>query len=283
MRVLYVEDNPANVFLVKRVARMGNHEIINLIDGQQALRKFDDIQPDLVLMDIQLSGEIGGLDVVRELRERGVSTPIIAVTAYAMVGDKERCLEAGCDEYMAKPLPVPRLVELFETHSKRAAAATSGTDNTTETDETADNTATPGKKEPDVPAKTVEIPDVSDELDTDETDEPDETATKTATEAPAEKPVAQHDETATETAAKDHAEKPVAQHVATDSIPEEPGSSVTPPADATETARTETNHTQTIETDSAQTDKTAPATDSDADAENTTITESAEQPDVEGR
>lgn len=123
MRVLYVEDNPANVFLVKRVARMGNHEIINLIDGQQALRKFDDIQPDIVLMDIQLSGEIGGLDVVRKLRERGVTTPIIAVTAYAMVGDKERCLEAGCDEYMAKPLPVPRLVELFEEHGKKAEAA----------------------------------------------------------------------------------------------------------------------------------------------------------------
>ena len=123
MKVLYVEDNPANVFLVKRVARMGNHEIINYIDGGQALKKYDEISPDLVLMDIQLAGDKSGLDVVRELRARGVKTPIIAVTAYAMVGDKERCIDAGCDDYLAKPLPIPRLVEIFDSHNKRVLAA----------------------------------------------------------------------------------------------------------------------------------------------------------------
>jgi two-component system, cell cycle response regulator DivK len=123
MKVLYVEDNPANVFLVKRVARMGNHEIINYIDGGQALKKYDEINPDLVLMDIQLAGDKSGLDVVRELRARGVKTPIIAVTAYAMVGDKERCIDAGCDDYLAKPLPIPRLVEIFEAHNRRVLAS----------------------------------------------------------------------------------------------------------------------------------------------------------------
>jgi two-component system cell cycle response regulator DivK len=126
MKVLYVEDNPANVFLVKRVARMGNHEIINYIDGGQALKKYDEISPDLVLMDIQLAGDKSGLDVVRELRARGVKTPIIAVTAYAMVGDKERCIDAGCDDYLAKPLPIPRLVEIFDAHNKRVLAAGGG-------------------------------------------------------------------------------------------------------------------------------------------------------------
>jgi two-component system cell cycle response regulator DivK len=126
MKVLYVEDNPANVFLVKRVARMGNHEIINYIDGGQALKKYDDINPDLVLMDIQLAGDKSGLDVVRELRARGIKTPIIAVTAYAMVGDKERCIDAGCDDYLAKPLPIPRLVEIFDAHNKRVLAAGGG-------------------------------------------------------------------------------------------------------------------------------------------------------------
>ena len=122
MKVLYVEDNPANVFLVKRVARMGNHEIINYIDGNQALSKFEEISPDLVLMDIQLAGDKSGLDVVKELRSRGVKTPIIAVTAYAMVGDKERCIEAGCDDYLAKPLPIPRLVEMFKEYSEAASS-----------------------------------------------------------------------------------------------------------------------------------------------------------------
>ncbi|GAB5490818.1 MAG: hypothetical protein Phog2KO_10330 [Phototrophicaceae bacterium] len=122
MKILYVEDNPANVFLVKRVARMGQHEIINYIDGNQALQKFDEVNPDLVLMDIQLAGDKTGLDVVKELRARGVETAIIAVTAYAMVGDKERCLKAGCTDYLAKPLPIPRLVEIFQHYSDEAFA-----------------------------------------------------------------------------------------------------------------------------------------------------------------
>ena len=116
MRILYVEDNPANVFLVKRVAKIGQHEIVNFIDGREAIRKYDDVNPDLVLMDIQLVGETSGLDVVKELRARGVTTPIIAVTAYAMVGDKERCIAAGCNDYLAKPLPIPRLIEIFQQH-----------------------------------------------------------------------------------------------------------------------------------------------------------------------
>ena len=89
MRILYVEDNPANLFLIKRVAKMGDHEVINLIDGEEALRKIDLIKPDLILMDIQLAGQLTGLDVVRKLRQDGLTIPIVAVTAYAMVGDRE--------------------------------------------------------------------------------------------------------------------------------------------------------------------------------------------------
>ena len=118
MKILYVEDNPANVFLVKRVARMGNHEIVNYIDGDKALEMYSDLNPDLILMDIQLAGNKSGLDVVKAMRERGIKTPIIAVTAYAMVGDRERCIEAGCDDYLAKPLPIQRLVEMFKQYSE---------------------------------------------------------------------------------------------------------------------------------------------------------------------
>lgn len=114
MRILYVEDNPANLFLIKRVAKMGDHEVINLIDGEEALRKIDLIKPDLILMDIQLAGQLTGLDVVRKLRQDGLTIPIVAVTAYAMVGDRERCLEAGCNEYLSKPLPIGRVVELLQ-------------------------------------------------------------------------------------------------------------------------------------------------------------------------
>jgi CheY-like chemotaxis protein len=118
MRILYVEDNPANLFLVKRVAR--GHEVINYIDGEDALANFDADKPDLVLMDIQLAGHLSGLEVVRKLRSAGHTTPIIAVTAYAMVGDREQCMAAGCDDYIAKPLQIPRLVEMFDDYDKRS-------------------------------------------------------------------------------------------------------------------------------------------------------------------
>jgi two-component system, cell cycle response regulator DivK len=114
MRIVYVEDNIANVHLVKRVARMGKHEIINYIDGMDAFNNFDTDNPDLVLMDIQLAGELTGIEVVKKLRDKGYVTPIFAVTAYAMVGDRERCMEAGCTGYISKPIPIPELVRLFK-------------------------------------------------------------------------------------------------------------------------------------------------------------------------
>lgn len=120
MRILYVEDNPTNLMLVRRVARQ--HDLISYIDGEEALAKFDQDKPDLVLMDLQLAGKLNGLEVVQTLRQRGYAGPIIAVTAYAMMGDRERCLEAGCDDYIAKPLPIPRLVSLFEHYDQALSA-----------------------------------------------------------------------------------------------------------------------------------------------------------------
>lgn len=121
MRILYVEDNLANLALVQRLARIGNHEIISHPDGEAALAHFQQDKPDLILMDIQLKGALNGLDVVKKLREQGHKTPIIAVTAYAMLGDRERCLQAGCDEYLPKPLPVEQLVEFFERFDPKRA------------------------------------------------------------------------------------------------------------------------------------------------------------------
>jgi len=123
MRILYVEDNPANVFLVQRVARMGSHEVIHYSEGQPALDHFEADKPDLVLMDVQLPGLLTGLDVVKALRAKGHQTPIVAVTAYAMSGDRERCLEAGCNGYLSKPLPVGELVELFKRYEAQLKPA----------------------------------------------------------------------------------------------------------------------------------------------------------------
>ncbi len=132
MRILYVEDNPTNRLLVQRIARLGGHEVLNYTNGETALENFDRDKPDLVLMDVQLEGALTGLDVVRSLRAAGHMIPMIAVTAYAMVGDRERCLEAGCNDYLAKPLSVSELVTLFERYGKETAASTPQADLRTE-------------------------------------------------------------------------------------------------------------------------------------------------------
>jgi CheY-like chemotaxis protein len=113
MRIAYVEDNPTNLALVERVALMGKHQIISYTEGEIAVQELLRETFDLILMDVELAGEMNGLDVVRNLRSNGLKTPIVAVTAYAMQGDLDRCIEAGCNDYLSKPLPIPALVALL--------------------------------------------------------------------------------------------------------------------------------------------------------------------------
>ena len=82
-------------------------------DGQEAISMAVKERPDLIIMDIQLPG-INGLDVTRRLRETPLvsDTPIIGVTAYAMKGDREKIIEAGCDAYLSKPIDTRQLPEL---------------------------------------------------------------------------------------------------------------------------------------------------------------------------
>lgn len=133
MKIMYVEDNPANISLVQRIARMGGHQVVSFSNGEAALNSYEKENPDLIFMDVQIEGRLSGLDVVRGLRARGVKKPIIAVTAYAMLGDRERCLEAGCDSYISKPLPISELVELVQRYEvELSATAGVGARTTTE-------------------------------------------------------------------------------------------------------------------------------------------------------
>ncbi|NWG17281.1 MAG: response regulator [Chloroflexi bacterium] len=118
MRIVCVEDNEINLFLVRRIASMGGHEVIHYNNGWSVLEHFESDRPDLLLIDVQIVGTLDGLDVVRVLRAGGHQTPIFALTAHAMMGDRERCLEAGCTGYLAKPLPVADLVELFSRYAE---------------------------------------------------------------------------------------------------------------------------------------------------------------------
>jgi CheY-like chemotaxis protein len=107
-RVLVVEDNDMNMQLVEYLLEEGGYQIVKAASGEEALNIAREGDPvDLILMDIHLPG-IDGLSVVREMKndDRTKSIPILAVTAHAMRGDKDRFLEAGCDGYISKPIDV---------------------------------------------------------------------------------------------------------------------------------------------------------------------------------
>ena len=111
-RVLLVEDNEMNRdMLSRRLARRG-YEVVLAEDGIEGVRQAVEAQPALVLLDMSLPG-LDGWEVARRLKaEPGTSAiPIIALTAHAMAGDRERALEAGCDDYDTKPIELSRLLD----------------------------------------------------------------------------------------------------------------------------------------------------------------------------
>jgi two-component system, cell cycle response regulator DivK len=105
MKILYVEDNPQNMRLVRKMLRVGGYDMIEAIDGTTGIEVATNEVPDLILMDINLP-DIDGMEATARLKAdhdlRHI--PIIALTANAMFGDKERFLDAGCDGYLAKPV-----------------------------------------------------------------------------------------------------------------------------------------------------------------------------------
>lgn len=107
-RVLVVEDNEMNMQLVEYLLEEGGYEIVKAASGEDALSIARGGEPvDLILMDIHLPG-IDGLSVIREMKAdpQTGAIPILALTAHAMRGDKDRFLEAGCDGYISKPIDV---------------------------------------------------------------------------------------------------------------------------------------------------------------------------------
>ncbi len=116
-RILLIEDIDANQDLISRYLALFDHEVVVASDGQVGLTKarLERSEFDLVLLDMNLP-EIDGWEVARQLKadESTRSLPVIAVTAHAMVGDREKGLLAGCDEYVTKPLNFTVLLEKIE-------------------------------------------------------------------------------------------------------------------------------------------------------------------------
>jgi len=114
-KILLVEDNDLNRDMLSRRLTKRGYEVVTATDGEEGLVLAQAEQPDLVLMDMSLPG-IDGWETTRRLRAgAGTSTiPVIALTAHAMAGDRERALEAGCDDYDTKPVEMDRLLLKIE-------------------------------------------------------------------------------------------------------------------------------------------------------------------------
>lgn len=110
MLILYVEDNYENKLFVRRVLESMGHEMMEAETGHESLSIVEERVPDLVLMDINIPG-MDGLETAAKFKAnpRLTHIPIIALTANAMKGDRERCLAAGCNGYMQKPIGVSDL------------------------------------------------------------------------------------------------------------------------------------------------------------------------------
>jgi two-component system, cell cycle response regulator DivK len=113
--ILYVEDNPDNRLLVKRILMAEDYSLLEAIDGRDALNVLKTARPDLILMDINMP-DMDGYTLTAKIKslpgfER---VPILALTANVMRGDKEKTLEAGCDGYIQKPLDIDQLTREIE-------------------------------------------------------------------------------------------------------------------------------------------------------------------------
>jgi len=112
-KILIVEDNPQNMNLVEMTLRAGRYALLKATDGEKAMKIAVKDKPDLIIMDIHLP-KLSGLEVTKKIRQMPALShiPVVAVTAYAMRGDREKVIDAGCDAYLSKPVNTRELRRL---------------------------------------------------------------------------------------------------------------------------------------------------------------------------
>jgi len=119
-RILYVEDNFQNKRLVRKILTARGFDVLEADDGLTAVEVATKERPDLILMDISLPG-IDGVEATQRIKasDGTAHIPIIALTANAMRGDRERFIAAGCDDYLPKPISTSELVSMIGEHLKK--------------------------------------------------------------------------------------------------------------------------------------------------------------------
>lgn len=119
-KILLIEDNEMNRDMLSRRLERKGHEVLIAIDGLQGIELAQSQNPDLILMDMSLP-ILDGWEATQQLKAAPQTSdiPIIALTAHAMAGDREKCLQVGCDDYDIKPVEFPRLLEKIQTLLKK--------------------------------------------------------------------------------------------------------------------------------------------------------------------
>lgn len=120
-KILLVEDNEMNRDMLSRRLIRNGYEVVMAIDGEQAIAMAESELPDLILMDMSLP-VIDGWEATRRVKAAGATSaiPVIALTAHAMSGDREKTLNAGCDDYDTKPIEMPRLLGKIDALLRRS-------------------------------------------------------------------------------------------------------------------------------------------------------------------
>jgi len=114
IKILLAEDNEANQFLIKVITKSQDWDITIVENGAEAIEKYKSGKYDIILMDVQMPIMNGyeATKIIRQIEfEKGMHTPIIALTAYAMKSDKDICIEAGMDDYISKPFKRQQFLE----------------------------------------------------------------------------------------------------------------------------------------------------------------------------
>ena len=116
MKILCIEDNASNMHVVQRLAAALGYELLAATHGQEGLALVGQT-PDIILMDISLP-DMDGLTLTHQIRAMLPDTPIIAVTAHALPDDRQKCLAAGCTDYLSKPYRILELVALLQKYAR---------------------------------------------------------------------------------------------------------------------------------------------------------------------
>jgi CheY-like chemotaxis protein len=112
-RILVAEDTKDNQILAEIIIRKMGLEVVIAENGKEAVEKIKSENFDAIIMDIQMP-VMNGYEATRAIRKMGVQIPVIALTAHALKGDREKCLAAGCDEYLSKPIIPQRLIDIIQ-------------------------------------------------------------------------------------------------------------------------------------------------------------------------